>query len=762
VPKLRPKKKKQPQKKTAAYPAVSSRVGIDEERSYTAQMSGFLNGLQTISAKFPFQFYEIIDDLTLIDPYVNKYVYTTIALGNTRHKIELNASSQSRADEAIQFANDFAARCFPLAGGLDGVVNGLLGQVARTGGMCVEWEPDAYLTQVKAAHIIPIKTLRWRYDDKGQLQLCQMQNVVNGKDSSISGLVPLNMAQTTYHVAMIRDSNPYPIPPTIAALESCMAHRKINQSIAAWMDKVSALGVLMASVEPPPRDPGESQATYDAKAKRYLDAIADNISSNMSQGIGVGYNNIEFSFANTQASAQGAKDILQIVLQGLFGALQRDPIFFGWNFSTTEALARIVYEEMQQGLLLFQAGVKRSLEHGHRLNFALGGFSDVGISVKFNSGRSIDAFRDSEARYMDAQSAIAQAEAGFITVEEGRAILGHNEAKANSGEFIASFQEDTRQYVMLPRPKSQWRGVDNLRVEALSSNVSDFQDENDYEVGLTRKLSKSLHDGVEAFFAWLLISGEVDRETFIREGLARIIGATEQSIDRYEIASLANSYLSDVWSNSKLDRKLYPDFADRSTSISKNLSTGEKAAIAYLALTVEPYYAGSFLSQSPGRQQSLESFLRLNYNKIDFESHAGLNLLKARLNDLADSISKNAGHLISDAASGRAHNWGQVYALDEQVITEFVIDGPRDDRKCAYCWTMLDRVFSVETEKRIIEEIVASNQEDIIKVAAPVAMRYRDNLDGLRSTSDIEIHYTGLAAPPYHNNCRDYIVGRSK
>jgi hypothetical protein len=88
---------------------------------------------------------------------------------------------------------------------------------------------------------------------------------------------------------------------------------------------------MIAEVEPPPRSPGETQEDYDSKARTYLQAIANSVTDNMASGLGIGYNNIKFTFQNTQASASGAKDILQMVLLGLFAGLNRDAALMGWN-----------------------------------------------------------------------------------------------------------------------------------------------------------------------------------------------------------------------------------------------------------------------------------------------------------------------------------------------------------------------------------------------------------------------------------------------
>ena len=97
---------------------------------------------------------------------------------------------------------------------------------------------------------------------------------------------------------------------------------------------------------------------------------------------------------------------------------------FGWNFNSTETFAKVVYEELTQGIKMFQLGVKRVIEHGHRLNFALNGLGNVGVSVEFTTSRSIDAFRDAEAGYMDSQKVLGQLTQEVISQRRSEKTVG--------------------------------------------------------------------------------------------------------------------------------------------------------------------------------------------------------------------------------------------------------------------------------------------------------------------------------------------------
>lgn len=437
-------RKKAPKGFPMALPRISRDTG-----SYSIRG---LKELYALPATFPFEIFEIIDNVAILDPYVSKYVHTTVALSNVTHKLYIQAPNEKIANDAIQASNEFAARCFPLGGGMDGVVSAMISQLARTGALCVEWAPDRAFNKIERAFLVPIKTLRFRHkNDQGEIELTQQQD---GK------LIPLNPVQTSYHGLVFRDSNPYPIPPIISALEACATHRDIMAQIKVWMSKISSLGVMLAEVQPPPREPGETQAVYDQKAGAYLKKIADTVVGNLNNGLGIGFSNIKFTFQSTQSGAQGARDILQLVLQGMFSALQRDPIFFGWSFHSSDSLASVVYEEMFKSLKIFQLGVKRALEHAHRLNLALNGMSEIGISVQFRDDESGDVFKTSEAKMMMTQAIIQQVEAGLISKEEARRLLGHEDKSLESGAYVAAFNRRRNSYALEPFVPRMWEGAE--------------------------------------------------------------------------------------------------------------------------------------------------------------------------------------------------------------------------------------------------------------------------------------------------------------
>ena len=676
----------------AGYPRVTARISKDEDQLYSAELNTALRQYQSIAAKFPFQIYQYLDDLFLVDPYMAKYHQTTIALANTGHRLEITTDNENLANQAIAVANDLAARCYPLGGGMDGLVNGLLGQLSRAGGLCAEWVPNKKLTQVERAYIVPIKTLRFRRNTLNEIELCQ---------EAQGQLLRLNPVQTSYHAVFQRDGNPYPIPPAISALESAAQHRRIQQSIGQWLEKLSSLGVLLAKVQSPPREPSETQAAYDEKAQSYLEKIASTIHDNFTTGMGISYDNIDFAFQNTNAGAQGAKDILQITLQGLFASLQRDPIFFGWNFNSTESWASVVYEEMVQGLRMFQLGTKRCLEHGHRLNLALNGLGDVGVSVSFNNNRSLDAFRDAQAKQMETAAIVSQytIENPLVSYEEARKLLGHEDKAASSDAFVASFRQESKRYQIVSKPTSHiWVGIDNgpdtfgLETETVYSEYLDW---------LRVHLTEAGREGVAAVVSLMRSLRNESPDEAAAKILATYQRYAEGSVSASDSAKIASQHYNSVFEFAKRDA-LQGIFIGPDTPIpgTETFSFWDHRAIEYLSKTVDRFYVSKYVTESPARQDQIKNFMINKYLKGGEapSSRESLDEFRRVFTDLSDSIGTRAARTIVDTGVSRARNWGHVLQLSEYEITEYRVEGPRDSMTCRWCWAMLGRVFATQKD----------------------------------------------------------------
>ncbi|MFC1836875.1 hypothetical protein ACFL2Q_19475, partial [Thermodesulfobacteriota bacterium] len=154
-----------------------NRITTDDGGTFVEQLDRLTRDLFYLQARYPFEWHDILDQLFLFDTNFGKLLHTSVTLGNPGHEITLDAPSPREAESALQVCNDLAARCFPLAGGLDGLVNVLLSQNCRTGGMACEWVPDPKLNRIERAFAFPVKTIRFRKDKRGAFILGQIQDM---------------------------------------------------------------------------------------------------------------------------------------------------------------------------------------------------------------------------------------------------------------------------------------------------------------------------------------------------------------------------------------------------------------------------------------------------------------------------------------------------------------------------------------------------------------------------------------------------------
>jgi hypothetical protein len=729
------------------YPAVTPRVSIDDGYNPLVNIKKVMGTLGIVTPRVQYQIYDVIDHLVMTDPYVQKYHHSTVALANSGHVLTVNAPSMQRAQEAVAAANVLAEKCFPHGGDITGLVSSCFSQFARTNAACVEWVPDPSLSEIRQGFIVPIKTVRFTYDpeDWGYI-LCQQQV---GLHQDHLGIVPLNPVQTIYYNAIMRDGNPYPLPPLVSVIDSCVAHKKIVDKIALWMDKVSALGVMVAEVEPPPRLPGETQEKYDEKAQVFLDKIAKSISTNMSNGLGVAYNNVKFSFSNTQAGAAGAQDLLQMVLLGLFSGLSRDPIMFGWNLGKSDAFVKVIYEELMRTLAFYQKGVKEIIERGHRLNLALHGMGDCVVTVNFNPPRSLDQFRDSEAEYMDSKKILEQLVALAISPEEARSALGYDKVENQGNAFTAEFSEQDGRYILLPKRQYYTQ---------VSTQVISNKDNSNYTNTIQYIIDKANSAGFAAFSAWLAHLGNISRDLVVVSGVDTYVSATENSIDDHMLSEITYQDIRRYWDEGQSNPVLFSRVRQQKDKRSK--TEDELAALLYLATTVEPYMVKNFMSRSQWRLETARKALGNLYDQyhLDDPTVDNVNAFRAAAKSYFTTMASNAASVIGETATTRAETWGAIFALEDSGIEFFMIVGPDDDRTCEFCRSMIGKVFSVQTEINNIQGIVKSGDPDISDMATFITKRFDGGVDEISRLGSTTLQDSGVVSPPYHANCRHKII----
>jgi hypothetical protein len=746
-----------------------ARITTDDTDTWQDSFQGYANGMMWMNAKYPFEWLPLIDGLYKFEPNCRKHMLSTIALGNPGHNLEIDTQNEARAREALSLCNDLAARCFPRASGADGLINGMLSQAARSGGICCEWAPDTKITRVERAYLPPVRTIRFRRRADNSIELGQLQNGL---------FVALNPRQTSFHAVYFEDENPYPIPPVLAALQRLSNHKKVMEHVESWFNKLSAMGFLSLVAERP-ENMGESEEDYKAKCAAQLTALSSVVTKNLTSGIVLSYDDMTATFNNTNAGAAGAKQIAQLIDEDLFAGLGRDPVMFGRSFSRSETWSKVAYEELTVEIKNVQQGVKRSLEHGHRLNLDLNGFGDCGVKVSFKPMRSLDGFRDAEAGRMTGDGYRADYLQGICDLEEVRRKLGYEQASANAGKFIASFNDGAYRLKKFER---------KLHTVSRTISETDSHIDADYNIGdlpifmwpigegspsnaraAAQEYLAEAQDilafagaaGVDAVYEWAMQHEIPFVEQFVEECFRLYRDAAETAISRATVAEVAKGHLEIIWKAGKSDPSIYGPA--QHIGIGENFDLPDRRAITYMSEKVDKMYISQFVSNSPARSKQIQSWIQNQY----LEQGLGIGRNKEQLDkfiekfgDISEKLTNHAARIIVDTSVQRARNWGGIYGLSEEGFKEFRVAGPVDKIACKYCKSMVGRTFQVSVEKQRIEKIIDTGDEDISRFDPFIHRRFpgKDGLEQLNKSTDEEVQKSGIVTPPFHCLCRHRLV----
>jgi hypothetical protein len=743
-------------------PVSPDRQTVDYDNLYGSAVEILVSQSWWLSPKYNFEWLDILDSLFLYDPNFAKVLHTHVTLGNSGHEIVIDAPSKRQAELALQTCNDFAARCFPRGGGLDGIINTVLGQNCRTSGMAVEFVPSADIHRVEFACPIAVKTLRYRYGPNETLILGQLQNGI---------FHALNPLQVSFMGTKFQDGNPYPIPAALAALKPAIANKIVRDALTAWFERLPLPGVGWITAHRPPQLPGESQEAYTLRCTQLLNTMVRDVGDNLfSAGLGVSYDDTDFKFQQTSSGGAGARHLLQCVEEDLFAGLKMDPILFGRSYSRTETWARVVFEELTNSLKNSQQGVKRLIEHGHRFNLSLSGQGNVGVSVAFNDIRGLDTLIDSNARLFDVQGIIQQYEAGLVSKDEARSGLGYNKTRATSGDYIASFSRADNQYSIIEAPQNVWQvqnTFDKPDVILVHSVVSREMGNaaREYRWEIEKTLTDAGRSGVQAVSLWAEQHMIPEVDSFVEFALKRFLSGSEHKIDIPTLSKLSNEYITKVYSISKHDPDLFGADWKTGGGLGIHIGAHDQKAIDYMT-NVDRFYVSKYVSNSPQREEEIRDFLREEY----LEKGLGRGVASKRefarfqnkFGDLVDEIGTDAAGKIIDTSVSRAKNWSHILTLSQEKITKFKVISVHDSRTCSWCLFVDGKTFKVEKEKKRIERVIDSGSEDQSEMSPFLRNRYngQSGYDRLVDSTIEQIEDGGGAAPPLHPRCRCTVVAQ--
>lgn len=466
--------------------------GRSSEETFGASTSAFLARFGTVSPVINFEMLAVLKNLWIYNPDFSQYVANIVNLGNPGHSISIEAGTDAKVQAAMDRINETSVRIFPNACGVDGLLNQYLTSVAWSGAVSSEDVVNIAARRVEKVVQVRVEQIRFKYNKQTDTyEVFQRSNNPLRGDGHL-GLNPLNPETYKYFALSTVENSPYAKPPATAAVEAIIeGQQPIMENIRYIAQKYGLLGLVTASLTPPPKSPGESVDEYARRATAYLKEVATVLEGSFKKGLLVTFRDQKIEHTDVAESGGDVYQLNRMSEEQVFSGMGAMPGFHGRTDSTTETFADVVYYLLTAQTAGMQRIVKRRQEQTYRLDLRLGGIEVDGITLAFNKAHSRNGLQEAQTDQVKFQTILSKVESGALSPDDGAQELGYDEwfdvemlvAKApvlpkSLGRSFAqdrtprkplvmSYSRDRQRYVYQPERIEIWSGSES----EISDNV---------------------------------------------------------------------------------------------------------------------------------------------------------------------------------------------------------------------------------------------------------------------------------------------------
>ena len=399
--------------------------------------SNALFGYRTAAEFMPFEVMDLLQQLSIIMPDMAQAVDNIARLGNTGHRVEIFGSERA-ADDLNAALDDLAQRIYPHGCGMDGFVNDVLSQIARSGALSVEWVARRDLSGWEKIVLVPVRTIRFILRD-GEYIAVQTKS---GHEALKDQFIELNPLTYLYYAIERLDTSFYAVPPMLSALDNVMVQRDIMKQLKFVARKLGIMGFLEVLLSAPEQKPGETVEAFKERCRTYLRETAERVKGSFKDGLVLGFKEVqEFKMNQVVSDARGVKDLVQMNEEQVCSGIKQDPAMMGRTYSTTETYAGVVFSKLVNQIQNYQRLVRRCLEHGYALEARMLGIAVDKISVKFNESDLVNRRVKAEAEEIEIRNANSLYDAGVIDQAQRAQRLGFAAPALPAGRLELTMRE---------------------------------------------------------------------------------------------------------------------------------------------------------------------------------------------------------------------------------------------------------------------------------------------------------------------------------
>lgn len=402
--------------------------GRSSDETLGGAMTAYTTMFGSVSPVIDFEMLKTLKCLWLYNPDVSQYIANIVNLGNPGHQLAVDARSESVVEASVERLNEAASRIYTHSVGVDGLLNQYLTSVAWSGAVSSEDVVNVAGGRVEKVVLVPVEQIRFRYSsDLNTYEPYQQTSTFSRRKDlrSSFGLIKLNTETYKYYAIATVENSPYAKPPATAAVHAITQGQvPIMENIQYMAQKVGLMGLVSASVVPPPKKPNETDAEYHVRATGYLKKVRDAL-SDFSKGLLVTFRDQKIEHTPVTTGAQGVYDLNRMSEEQVFSGLGAMPGFHGRTDATTETFADVVYYLLTAQVANMQRIVTRRQERTYMLDLRLAGIDVDSVSVTFNKAHSRNALGEAQTEEIRQRNVFERVKAGLITPDEGAQELGY-------------------------------------------------------------------------------------------------------------------------------------------------------------------------------------------------------------------------------------------------------------------------------------------------------------------------------------------------
>lgn len=421
-------------KRGGQYKSVKIETGVEEEltpvkagRSSVSQYVSMIKGgvnFGTIQPKVRKEFLDILEELSIWNGDVSNAAENIVKLANRPHLIHF---AENTPDTVAKKAQEYITKKEKdwYRGGITSLKNDLLTQLAVFGAISAEKVIRPKVNGLQKVALVPHQFIVFK-EENDEFQ--PYQNIANFKNQGASfGETKLNTFTYKYLSLTRINSNPYAIPPMLAALREIDIDDYLVDNLRFVARKHGVLGFLSVLVNAPAKKQNETPELYWQRCEDYLKKITPQIEKGYRDGIAIGFKNAhEFKVQNSTSDGNGARDIVELVDQKKMSGLKQDPIFFGRPFNTSEAIGRVIFEKWTGQLESYQNILATFLADVYFTELILAGFPIESLTVEFEKPNTKDKLRDAQATQLEIMNIITLRDEGIIGQQQAAKALNYD------------------------------------------------------------------------------------------------------------------------------------------------------------------------------------------------------------------------------------------------------------------------------------------------------------------------------------------------